>query len=420
MSKKRALTFQNNNIILDNYQKRYELKLKLSQNFFKNKDINKANSMKSILKPSFNIKKNSSKNNDIKQNFKIENTKALNSSISREHLKKNDSFNLTNQKDLCNNNILTIKANKENNINNNNNLKIETKDNNLEKNEINNYISSQDKKTNQKSDYGICFLCERTYKLKLLFSSKCQKHTFCKECLNSYFEGLIQNNQNLSLECPLNDCNGNFELKELQKILDENIYNEISLVKTYNKSKSVNINGRNLAIKNSLLYSKRSVIDMNSKDELMKSLKDIKYFCPKCSMNIALYKTNTHFYKCLSCYYKICKYCHKEYTPTHLISNEKDYCKAYCRTEKNNKKNYFKLYLGHLIFVIVMYILCFIAAFIFPFKFFKNKFNIKRENKYICLKIISCIISIFIMIILIPLIILFLPYFPYFIAIFDL
>ena len=412
------MTLQNNNIIIDNYQIRYELKLKLSHNFFKIKNINKANSMKSILKPSFNIKKNSFKNNDIKEIVEREIPKALNSSISREHLKKNDSFNLANQNNLYNN-ILTIKANKENNIINNN-LKIEKKDNNLEKNEISNCISSQDKKTNKKSDYGECFLCERTYKLQILFSSKCQIHRFCKECLNSYFEGLIKNNKNLSLECPLNNCNDNFELKELQKILDENIYNEISLVKTYNKSKSVNINERNLSKRNSLLYSKRSVVDMNSKDELMKSLKDIKYFCPKCLMNIALYKTNTHFYKCLNCNYKICKYCHKEYTPTHIISNEKDYCKVYCRTEKNNKKNYFKLYLIHLIFVFVMYILCFVAAFICPFKFFKNKLNIKRENKYICLKIISCIISIFIMIILLPLIILFLPYFPYFIAIFDL
>ena len=344
--------------------------------------------------------------------------------MKEQKLIKKHSKNLFSMKLDKNSIIFPINKNIENKSTNNyfqnklvNNIqKIENKNNILKQIEI----KDKNKAKKENNKYCTCFLCERSYKKESLFSAKCKIHYFCKDCLNSYFKGLKEN-ENLSqnLECPIYNCHYNFDLDKHKDIFDPKMLIEISKSQPI-KNKKYKKN--NISIQRSEIYTQKSTIQINTKDELIKTFKNKNYFCPKCLKSIAFYKTNTHFYKCLNCSNKICKYCHKEYTPTHLVINEKDYCKVYYRVKNDRKKNYLKIFLKQLLLVFSMFILCFLISFFLPFHFCKNqlKINNKGENKNNCPKLLLCyILSIIIMIIIFPFIIILYPYFPYFIASLD-
>ena len=276
-------------------------------------------------------------------------------------------------------------------------------------------LNNNNNKENKK--YYNCFLCERTYEKEILFFPECEIHPFCKGCLYLYYKVLTEN-KNLDLKCPVKNCLYNVDLDKLNRIIDIDDFNELKNSKSYKKENKNHPKNKNK--NNTFVYFKNSVLEIDSKESLVQSIKDKKKYCPKCLMPI--YKSNNNFYKCLNCYYKQCKFCSKEYTNTHLICNEKDYCKVYLRSTKP-KRNYIKIFFKQLILVLGIFILCIFSAFIIPFQFLKKKFKIennKIKNKSFYIKIFfSYCLSIIIMIIIIPFIIILFPYFPYFIAFLD-
>ena len=433
-----SLKHSNTNIIsnkkfIDNLKKKFKINLVLNNNTLH--QDNKSDGTIKNIKPFRNISKNKltfydekiclnkqkEKNKDIgessiniictvptftnKENIYMIKTEKMNNNSSNEEIKKNVNNN-TDQKAM---NILDndkiISCNNSHESSN----KIEFENN------INNhkYIKDIDDDKKENKRYGICFLCERTFPKSCLISSECKIHFFCQYCIKNYFKGLIKKNIE-NLKCPLMSCNHKFNLDKIKIIFDDNDYKVLQNIKDNNIYHKVSITEKSES--KIRFYRKESVIEIGSKNELMEIMSDKKCFCPNCFTDIAFYKTTTHFYKCLNCNYKICKYCHKEYTSTHLISNEKDYCKVYCRSSYNSNKNCLKKFLKQLIFVIVTFVLSLLAAFFVPFHFWNN--IMKNMNKYSKF-FLSYFLSFIIAIIIIPFLIILFPYFPCFIAFLD-
>ena len=416
MSLKHINSKKSRNITITNLNENNKFPFQLNRIFSIN-NLRRANTMQYIKKSFYNSNKNfSTKNNDgnnilfthksnkdsslinqiilskkQKKHFIINNEKPNDSLLDRydNYFKKNDL------------NLKEIKLNKNEHNNKSNNIK----------KELYNSNNSENKK------YYNCFLCERIYrKVELLFP-ECKIHPFCKNCLYLYFKNLSEN-KDLNLKCPEKDCYYNINLDILKNIIDEKNYNELYENKGYKNKKKKYL--KKIINKESIVYNKNSILEINTVDSLIKSINDKKNYCPKCQMPI--YETSNNYYKCLNCYYKKCKFCLKEYTITHLINNEKDYCKVYYRSPKP-KINYIKIYFMQLIYVFAIYFLCIISTFILPLHFCKHKFKIddkKIQSKCFYIKIfLSYALSIIIMIIIIPFIIILFPYFPYFIAFLD-
>lgn len=274
----------------------------------------------------------------------------------------------------------------------------------------------------KKNEYKFCYLCERSLLKSELFCSKCNIHLFCKFCLNLIFKKILESDIP-SLECPESSCNYEFDLDYLKDIIDAKIYNELSKIIMDDNNKSIRSRNKEINVQKSIPITQRSIIKLMNKNEFKNIIEEKKLFCPKCQKSDNYYLSSSHFYKCLFCNYKICKYCYKEYTKTHLISNMSDTCKVYLRISGYHKKGIFYLYLMQLIFVIAIYILCIIISFIKPLNFCKKKFNIYKNNNSnnLYLKLFfSYIISIVILIIAFPFIIILLPYFPSFIQFIDI
>ena len=436
MSMNHSMNSKNNSLIFDNLKTKYRLQLDLVQNSFQKK-FKRINSAQYLIKSFKNIKNNNiinqekSNNNIINNNnsnrniiingkpLTINNNQAnINENIDKRSSSRTSSNIIINTSyyQVFNGNIQTFN---QNNITNNNYLNINIKK--INKCEINNIENKSNNinKNYENNKYKKCFLCEKTYKKEFLFYSECNMHGFCKDCLNAYYGQIIEK-ENPNLECPVYKCNFKINLENFKNLLDDKYYNELNKVQTYNKNKKNNLKSKSL--QNSLIYSQNNILEINSNNQLKRSIKDLKAICPMCKMPI--YKTKAHFYKCLNCNYKACKYCFKEYTQTHLIMNEKDYCKVYARSSKENKINYFKIFLKQLLFVIAIFILCILGCFILPFRSIKNKFKFDdKKNNYFCINLfLSFIFSIISIIIAIPFIIIFIilfPFFPYFIAFLD-
>ena len=332
--------------------------------------------------------------------------------LKQNNIKKENKF-------IKNNSILEDDLKKLNNTKNSNTLINFNIPKEIKDEEGNNEKVIQIKKNNE---YKSCFLCERTYLQKELFCSKCNIHLFCKLCLNLIFKKISESDIP-SFECPESHCNFEFDLDYLKHIIDEKIYSKLCMIKIDDKNKSSRNTIKEINVQKSLPFTQRSIIELMSRNEFKNSVREKKLFCPKCEKSENYYLSGSHFYKCLFCNCKICKYCCKEYTRTHLISNMPDTCKVYLRINGYHKKSIFYLYLKQLIFVIAIYILCIIISFIKPLNFCKKKFSIYKNNnnKNLCLKLcFSYIISIMIMIIIFPFIIILLPYFPSFIQFIDI
>lgn len=425
------LTFKSlkmNKGIIDNFKNKYALSLSSNLTFIPNSNKNYSimfKTKKSSINKSKSLKKNHIDLSDNMEN-KINQISDNNLKVNKFNISNDESSIIKNQEDikinvdkslrLVDTNVKTTELiiNKKiikDNISYSNEIKSDENKSKLNNNNV-----------KKKEEYNTCFLCERTYLKILLYSSKCKTHFFCRDCLNLYFKGLI-NKKIFNVECPVFTCNHEFNLDVLKNIIDLKSYKEISNITPNNKNKKEKITNE-AKKKKHIEFSTKSIFTINSSDEFLEVLKNKKYFCPKCHMNVAFYKTNSHFYKCLKCNYKICKYCFKEYTSTHLISNEIDYCKVYGRFFNQPKNNNFKLFFKHILFVFAMFIICLFSSFFLPLSYFKNKFDIyndKKNNKNICFKLFSSyLLSIILMIILLPFIFILFPYFPYFVAVFDI
>lgn len=311
-----------------------------------------------------------------------------------------------------------------NDKNKNISIKIKVKNNSIQDNK--NSIKNSNNNNNNKPQtilgentvYEKCFLCERTYLKSTLFSAECNKHFFCQSCFGSYYKGLL-NNGVANLKCPITKCNYKITKNTLKIILDETDYDHFISLLPINENEKSNEVRNNLVIKefDDEIYNNKHVIDViNSSDEFYNFLQNKNVNCPKCKKHTLFYKSNAYFYKCVNCCYKICVYCFKEYTPTHMFRNENDYCRVYYRSKNfGNKRKKFTQYFLELFLVIVMYYFCFYASFLFIIKLNKKLFLLRKDDNF-CGKIVKylfvSLFSLVFFIIIIPFIVVCYPYFP--------
>ena len=293
------------------------------------------------------------------------------------------------------------------------------------------------------SPYDKCLICERTFSIINLCCSQCNIHFFCRKCLNNYCRGLIEKGIK-RMKCPITKCNFDIYQEFLKSILSEDYFSLLcknsKSIKSEEKSiSSVNISGNkyeifnkkikhNLKDKKMRLYSNKHVIDVNSNIMFYNIRKYKDEYCSKCGEPSLFCKTTTFFHKCLNCGFKICKYCNKEYSPTHLILDYPNHCKIYFRRadDISFKNNYLFNYLIQLIYVAAMFYIAFAFSFLFIFRVFKTIFKIeKKHNNMIffilyAIKYFFCMfVSILLFIIIFPFIFIWTPYFPSIIALFD-
>ena len=346
-----------------------------------------------------------------------------------------NSINITNNNNLKNININNIINNK--NINENF-QKIKNDFNNGIDNTNNDKVIKSlilQQNFNNQNIYKMCNICEHSYPLTKLFVAVCQEHYLCKRCTKNYYEEIIEDGRK-EISCPFLKCKAKVNLKELQKLISPEHYKR--LLNTENKENNVTKeNGidfysdettNNLVFtklksshnkKKIELYTKKHVIDINTNKNFFNYNKEKEGYCPFCLEESIFTKTNTHYYKCLNCLCKICRYCFKEFIDRHMDVHNVEHCKVYYRLDGDlNKNNIITTFFLQLFFVVA----CFYLTLIASFYFFKGKFlklfntNINRNYFLIFL---GYFLAFIIFVITIPLVILLYPYYPSIIALFD-
>ena len=287
----------------------------------------------------------------------------------------------------------------------------------------NNNYNNKYNNNNNSNIYRMCSICEHTY-LKL-FVAECNDHYICKRCAKNYYEEIIEDGIK-ELFCPFVRCKAKVNLKELKNIISPEHYNrlinqsqETKYEETQNKlvyaKLKTNCNKENIQI-----YTKKHVIDINSNKNFYdyNSFKEV--YCPHCFEESLFSKTNTHYFKCLNCLIKICKYCFKEYIDRHIDIHYIDHCKVYYRLEddQNKRKILFFIFLLQLIFVFACFYFTFVGSFYFFRDYFFKFFNTKNNGNFIKY-FFTYFFSMVCFIISVPFIFLFYPYFPSIIALFD-
>ena len=249
------------------------------------------------------------------------------------------------------------------------------------------------------------------------------------------------------MKCPVTNCNYNIYEEFLKSVLSKDYFQLL-----FKKSKTMNSEGKMTIVddisrnkyeifnkkikynsedksKNIRLYNNKHVIDVNSNKLLYKVIKIKDEYCPNCYEPTLFCKIDAIFHKCLNCGFKVCKYCNKEFTRTHLIINYPGHCKMYYKKKKSNliKINYFIMFLIQLIYTISMLYIIFAFCYLRIYTFFKEILKIgKNNNSNIFLLILLRIkvlfivlISIIFFIMIFPFLFILTPFFPVIISFVD-
>ena len=214
----------------------------------------------------------------------------------------------------------------------------------------------------------------------------------------------------------------------LKKILDNHCY-QILFNNENEEEKKTNMGDipmpimlhfKNKQIFRNELYYKQNVIDVSSNLDLYYIRKSKDEYCPKCNEHCIFRKTNTFFYKCLNCGFKICKYCNKEFTNIHLVLNDYNHCKVYYRRKKDFSSNkiFFNIFF-QMIYTVGMFLILITFCFFLINNFFVIIFGIHDKNKNYLRFIFSLIFSFLVYLIIIPFLIILIPFFPNIIALSD-
>ena len=268
--------------------------------------------------------------------------------------------------------------------------------------------------------YNICKICEHTLPINKLFSAQCNQHYFCKKCAKNYFEDIIEDGKR-EIVCPLIKCKQPVNLEDLKQIISEDHFkiltknldkNQKPLLFTKLKTETVPEDFE--------LYTEKHVLDIDSNKKFFNfnSVKDI--YCPICNKNTIFSRGNSHFFKCLYCESKRCKYCLKEFTNNHLDLSNQGHCKVYYRYADNFQQNYNYClkYLLELFFVLASFYLSFVGAFLLFKRFFYICFNMKKNKN--CIKFFFLYLLTFILFLFVaPIIFIFFPVFPSLLAFLD-
>ena len=268
--------------------------------------------------------------------------------------------------------------------------------------------------------YNLCQICEHTLPMSRLFSAKCQKHYFCKKCIKSYYEDIIENG-NRDLVCPFVKCKEPVVKEDLRNIISDNHYkmltnnmdkNEMTLLFAKLKTDTIP--------ENFDLYTEKHVLDVDTNKKFFSYNSIKEQYCSYCRKEALFSKINSHFSKCLNCEIKICKYCSKEFTNYHLDINHPDHCKVYYRNNDENQQpnKKFLKFLLELFLVCALFYLSFVGSFLLIRQMFYFIFNLKQNKN--CIKYIFLYLFTFIcFLVTIPIIFILFPVFPSLVSIFE-
>ena len=322
------------------------------------------------------------------------------------------------------NSVNVIKNNNLNNINNDHNNKNE----NINDNPIIKSLTITQNSTNNINNiFKMCYICEHSYSINRLFVAECKEHYLCKRCSKNYYEEIIEDG-NKEIFCPFIKCKAKVNIDKLSNIISHEHLKRLS-----NKYQETNNNSKesqntffftklksNFNKESLQLYTKKHVIDINSNKYFFNynSVKD--GYCPFCYKESLFSKTNTHFYKCLNCLSKICRYCFKDFTERHIEWNYNEHCKVYYRLEEEdkNKRNKCLNVLMQYFFVFAIFYLLFAGSFYNIKAILVQIFKV-NYNRNIIRYFLVYLFTIIFFVITVPFIFLMFPYFPSILALSD-
>ena len=346
---------------------------------------------------------------------------------------KNNNENFKNR----NINNLKIKSNNFNTINNNNYNNKENENEDFQK--INNVIKKTSLTLDQKkanyitiqnnniyNTYKMCQICEHTYTLAKFFVAECNVHYICKRCTKNYYEELIEDGIK-DIFCPFINCKAKIIIDKLKNIISQEHYKRLNNIKN-NNYMDIDKNNfiftrlkTNFDMEKIDLYTKKHVIDINSNKNFYEYNREKEGYCPFCYEKALFTKTNTHFYKCLNCLSKVCRYCFKEFNERHININinYSEHCKVYYRLDEEPKNNIIlnKLFM-QFFFVFATFYLTFAGSFYFFKNIFFTMFNAYKKRNIIKY-FIGYFFTIIFFVISFPFIFLLLPYFPSILSLSD-
>ena len=354
-----------------------------------------------------------------------------------EKIKDDNNRKIINNINIINNNNLNIINNNNIYINNN-----ENKKENYEKikNEFNEEIKNandekiikcislqQNNNNNNNNIYKMCYLCEHTYNLIKFFVAECKDHYICKRCAKGYYEELIEDDIK-DILCPFLKCRAPVNINNLKNIISQEHFKRLTN-KNQNTTNYIDESQNkyfftklktNYSKENVELYTKRHVIDINSNKNFFNYNREKEGYCPFCFEGAVFSKTNTHFYKCLNCLSKICRYCFKEFNEKHMDIKDNQHCKVFYRLEEdvNNKNSKIGKILMQYFFVFACFYLSFAGSFYY-FRMINFRLVNMNNNRNIIKYFILYFFIIIFFIISFPFIFLLLPYFPSILALSD-
>jgi hypothetical protein len=310
-----------------------------------------------------------------------------------------------------------------------------------------NSTKSFNDKANLNPHFDKCLICERKFSVMNLCCSECNIHFFCRKCLKYYCRELIEKGIK-KMKCPITNCNYNIYEQFLKSVLSKE-YRQLLLKKlnplkseekttvvendiSRNKYKIFNTKIKHSSEDKSInirLYNNKHVIDVNSNMILYKVRKYKNEYCPNCHEPTLFCKIDTIFHKCLNCGFKVCKYCNKEYTKTHLIINYPGHCKVYYKKKEDIeiKINNGTRFLIQLLYTLSMFYIIFAFCYLSIYNFFKEILKITKNNKSNIILIIfwrikdilNIIISIILFVTIFPFLFIWTPFFPVIISLID-
>ena len=295
------------------------------------------------------------------------------------------------------------------------------------RNRLNSNVPNNGSYEEENIPFGICFICEKYNQRSQNYSTGKCMHFFCRRCGKLYYEEKIEDGIK-NFKCPLYSCKCDMPIEIIKKLVSETHYNIIcESIKNNNSNRYKNwnyINSENIELNNHIhLYSQTHVIDINSNEHFYMYNKAKINICPKCNKNSLFIKGGNHFFKCLNCFYTMCKFCLKSFDNLHLDISYPNHCKVFFRRkdEKNNKNNYLLSFSIQLFMIIVSYFFLFTGLFFYIFNFFQMCFtcNNKKYFNNCFLYFIICFLSVIFLLIFSPFLFLFIPYFPIFNEIFG-
>ena len=351
--------------------------------------------------------------------------------------KINDDNNkkIINNINIINNNNLNIINNNNIYINNNENQKGNfekvKKDFNKESENANDKKAMKciplQQNNNNNNIYKMCNLCEHTYNLIKFFVAECKDHYICRRCAKGYYEELIEDDIK-DILCPFLKCRASVNINNLKNIISQEHFRRLTN-KNQNTTNYTDESQNkyfftklrtNYSKENVELYTKRHVIDISSNKNFFNYNREKEGYCPFCFEGAVFSKTNTHFYKCLNCLSKICRYCYKEFNDKHMDIKNNKHCKVFYRLEEDDKNKNSKI--GQILMQYFLVFACFYLSFAGSFYFFRMIFfgllNM-NNNRNIIKYFIGYLFTIICFVISFPFIFLLLPYFPSILALCD-